>query len=231
MGHKISPISLRLDITENWKSRWFSRGNLPATLQQDHEIRELIMKNYKKANILSIDIERFANQIHIILRTPRPGVLIGRGGTGVEELRKKVQKAMKLSAPPRVSIPTEDVNTLANSAQAVANNIAEQVEKRMPFRRAIKQAVEQIMQGRVKGAKIAVAGRLDGSDIARTETFQKGKLPLHTLRANIDFARATAFTTYGTVGVKVWVYKGDILEKSNAAKMSVPESRFASAKL
>lgn len=217
MGHKISPTSLRLDITENWRSRWFGRNNKRETLRQDHSIRAFINKEYKKASILRVDIERFADQIHIIIRTPRPGVLIGRAGAGVEELRKKVQKAVKLPVPPRISIPTEDVRTISQSAQAVAQSVAEQIEKRISYRRVVKQAIEQVMQGQVKGAKIQVGGRLDGGDIARTETFQKGKLPLHTLRADIDFARGTAFTTYGTVGVKVWVYKGDVLEKSPKA--------------
>ncbi len=222
MGHKISPTSLRLDITENWKSRWFSRLHARDVLKQDHLIREFIKDNYKKANILGVDIERTANNLHIIIRTPRPGILIGRGGSGVEEMRKKVQKLAKLAVPPRVTIPTEDINTLANSAQAVASSIAEQMEKRLPYRRVIKQSLDNLMQGRIKGAKIAVGGRLDGGDIARTESLQKGKLPLHTLRANIDFARATAFTTYGTVGVKVWVYKGDVLAKSSNEKTSLP---------
>ena len=218
MGNKISPTSLRLDITQTWKSRWFSRNETPRILKEDHDIRSFIQNNYKKAGILSVDIERYANQINIIIRTARPGVLIGRGGTGVEDLRKKIQRSLKLATPPRISIPTEDVNSLANSAQAIAANIAELMEKRMPYRRTVKQSLEQIMQGRIKGAKISVGGRLDGADIARTETFQKGKLPLHTLRADIDFARATAFTTYGTVGVKVWIYKGDVWEGGGEAK-------------
>lgn len=214
MGHKISPTSLRLNITENWRSRWFNRGQKRTLLRQDHEIREYIVNNNKKANILRVDIERFADQIHIIIRTPRPGVLIGRAGAGVEELRKKIQKAVKLPTPPKITIPTEDIRTISQSAQAIATAIGEQIEKRLPYRRVLKQSVEQVMQGGVKGVKLQIGGRLDGADIARTETFQKGKLPLHTLRADIDFARATAFTTYGTVGVKVWVYRGDVLEKS-----------------
>ena len=215
MGHKISPTSLRLNINENWRSRWFSPAHAREILKQDYIIREHIQKKYKRASILRVDIERFADQLHIIIRTPRPGVLIGRAGAGVEELRKYVQKIAKLKVPPRVSIPTEDVRTLSQSAQAVAIATAEQLEKRMPYRRVMKQAVEQVMQGGVKGIKIQVGGRLGGADIARTETFQKGKLPLHTLRAGIDFAKSTAFTTYGTIGVKVWTYKGDVLEKKD----------------
>ena len=193
------------------------------TLKQDYQIREFINNTYKKANILRIDIERFADQIHIIIRTPRPGVLIGRGGAGIEEMRKNIKKLIKSPAPPRISIPTEDIRSISNSAQSVAAGIAEQMERRIPYRRVVKQAVEQVMQGGgVKGVKIQVGGRLDGNDIARTETFQKGKLPLHTLRADIDFARGTAFTTYGTVGVKVWVYKGDVLGGDTKASPSQP---------
>lgn len=213
MGHKISPTSLRLSLSENWRSRWFSRGHIRDLLKQDHQIREFIQTTHKKANILRVDIERFADQIHVIIRTPRPGVLIGRGGAGIEELRKKLQKLIKSAAPPRISIPTEDIRSITQSSQAIAMSIAEQLEKRIPYRRVVKQALEQVMQsGGIKGAKIQVGGRLDGNDIARTETLQKGKLPLHTLRADIDFARGTAFTTYGTVGVKVWIYRGDVLE-------------------
>jgi len=221
MGHKISPTSLRLNITESWRSRWISRGKDQRNiLKQDHEIREFIYKAYKKAGILRIDIERFSDQLHIIIRTARPGVLIGRAGAGVEEIRKKIQKMAKLKAAPRITIPTEDVRSSTASAQALAINIAEQMEKRIPYRRLAKQAVDSMMQNNVRGVKITVSGRLDGAEIARTETFQKGKLPLHTLRADIDFARSTAFTTYGTVGVKVWIYQGDVLQFGEATKAS-----------
>jgi small subunit ribosomal protein S3 len=213
MGHKISPISLRLSITEGWRSRWLQRGKARFLLQQDHEIRQYISKKYSKAGILRIDIERFADQLHVIIRTSRPGVLIGRGGTGIEEARKGIQKIAKLPAPPRITIPTEDIRSIAVSAQAIATNIAEQMERRMPYRRLVKQVLEQVMESGVRGVKVYVGGRLDGAEIARSEKFQKGKLPLHTLRADIDFALATAMTTFGTVGVKVWIYKGDILEK------------------
>lgn len=215
MGHKVNPTSLRLQITDTWKSRWFSSGQYREFLREDIAIREFLSKLLRRSGLARLDIERNSRgQVTVIIRTTKPGLIIGKGGAGIEELKNKVLKATAIKRDLKISI--EEVKELSTQAQVVASNIAEQLEKRVAFRKLMKQALENVMNAGAKGVKVAVGGRLNGADIARTEVLSLGKIPLHTLRANVDFARATAFTTFGTIGVKVWIYKGDVFENKDA---------------
>lgn len=213
MGHKINPTSLRLKITDTWKSRWFVRKGFQRALQEDVKIRAYLEQHLKRAGLVRLDIERTGNsgQITVIIRTTKPGLIIGKGGAGIEELKKKIKSKLNIRKDLRVNI--EEVRDINLQAQVIADGITEQIEKRAAFRKLMKQSLEQIMQAGAKGAKVSIGGRLNGADIARTEHLSQGKIPLHTLRADIDFARSTAHTTYGTVGVKVWIYKGDVFEE------------------
>lgn len=217
MGHKINPTSIRLNITQPWKSRWFAKtAHYSKTLEEDTKIREYLEKHLKKAGLVSVEIERTGNGIiTVIVKTTKPGLIIGKGGAGIEELKKKIRQKLGIKQELKVNI--EEMREVNMQAQSIANAISEQIEKRVAFRKLMKQTLEQIMNAGAKGAKVAIGGRLNGAEIARTEHLSSGKIPLHTLRADIDFARSTAFTTYGTVGIKVWIYKGDVfVEKSEA---------------
>jgi small subunit ribosomal protein S3 len=214
MGHKINPTSFRLKITDTWKSKWFSKLNYVDQLREDVRIREYLELHLKKAGLARIDIERFNDgTITVIIRTTKPGLIIGKGGAGIEELKKKIKTKLGIKKDLKVNI--EEIRDVNLHAQVIANGIAEQIEKRAAFRKLMKQALEQVMNAGAKGVKVAIGGRLNGAEIARTEHLSSGKIPLHTLRADIDFARATAFTTFGTIGIKVWIYKGDVYEKKN----------------
>lgn len=207
MGQKINPISLRIPVTKEWKSRWFAAKNYKKFLQEDLKIRSLLQKRFKGMGVESISIERSANSISIVISTSRPGLLIGKGGSSIEDIKKTLSRLIKNKINLRVDI--QEVKNPESSAPIMAESMAEQIEKRMSYRRVMKMALSKIMMAKgVKGAKIALSGRLDGNEIARAEHMEQGSLPLQTLRANIDYARATAHTTYGTIGVKVWIFKG-----------------------
>ena len=209
MGHKVNPLSFRIKITDTWKSRWFARGKkFSDTLREDNLIRDAVIKKMSRSGLVRVDIERLNSEINVIIFSTRPGMIIGKGGVGIEELKKQLKKMLKIKSDLKVTI--EESKNINLESQVWASTLAEQIEKRMSFRRIVKNALEQIMDAGAQGVKIAVSGRLGGAEIARTEWLYRGKLPLHTLRANIDFARATAFTTYGTVGIKVWINKGEI---------------------
>ena len=212
MGHKISPTSLRLKITDTCKSKWYSSPqSFEKTLREDVEIRDYLMEQLKRAGLVRIDIERLNDgAITVVIKSTKPGMIIGKGGGGIEDLKKKIAKKVGIKQDLRINI--EEVRDINLQPLVIAQGIADQLEKRVAFRRLMKQSIEQVMNAGAKGVKIAIGGRLGGADIARTEWLAQGKLPLHTLRANIDFARATAFTTYGTVGVKVWINKGEFVE-------------------
>ena len=211
MGHKINPTSFRIKITDTWKSKWFSKANYVELLHEDIKIREYLEAHLRKAGLSRIEIERLNDgTITVIIRTTKPGLIIGKGGAGIEELKKRLKTKLKIKKELKVNIEDEkDVNL---HAQVIANNIAEQIEKRVAFRRLMKQTLEQVMQSGAKGVKVAIGGRLNGAEIARTEHLSSGKIPLHTLRADIDFAKATAHPTYGTIGIKIRIYRGDIYE-------------------
>lgn len=213
MGNKINPIGFRLGITQDWKSKWFSKKKeYKVNLRQDIEIRQDVTKKWKAALISEVEIERSAKMIKVIIKTARPGVLIGRGGSGVEEVKSYIHtKFFNKSRTTNLKVEVQEVKRFEESASIIAQNIVEQLEKRMPFRRAMKTSIEQTMKNKgVKGMKIEMSGRLGGAEMSRTEKASKGSVPLHTMRADIDFSRATAYTTYGTLGVKVWLYKGEV---------------------
>jgi small subunit ribosomal protein S3 len=222
MGQKIKPVSLRTGIIKDWESRWLPKGfKFGSLLQEDYLIRSVIKEKIDQAGIDSIIIEKAANNYRITVRVAKPGLVIGRGGKGVEELTKLLESKLSALRKKRnindkvvLSLNIEEIKRYDVSAQVIAQNIAWDIEKRIPFRKTIKKYLERIMQNRdVKGAKIKVSGRLDGAEIARSEKVSAGTLPLQTLRANIDYGEATAYTTYGTVGIKVWINKGEVFAK------------------
>lgn len=215
MGKKINPLSLRTGVTKNWPVRWFIKGKYAKFLEEDEAIRKVIKSRISQAGVSAVEIERTQGNLKVFIKAARPGFIIGRGGKGIEELNRAIEKALKAvrktKASVSLSVNVEELKRSEISAPYIAQQIAWDVEKRMPFRRTMKKYLEGIMQNKeVKGAKILMAGRLDGNEIARTEWLHKGSLPLQTLRADIDYGQATAFTTYGTVGIKVWIYKGEI---------------------
>lgn len=227
MAHKVNPYSYRLGVITDWKSRWFSDKQYKAFLKEDFEIRKFLEKKLAKSNVENIDIERSADSVNLFIRTAKPGMIIGRGGQGLEELKKALEKIVlgvrniKPQSKPKLnlSLHVEEVTKPESSARVVGQNIADQLERRTPFRMTIKQALAKVMQSKdVLGAKIMVSGRLDGSEIARTEWLAKGRLPLTTLRANIDYAKETAHCTYGAIGIKVWIYKGEVFAKDKGNK-------------
>ena len=208
MGQKISPTSLRMGINKDWASRWFGGRKYKDYLKDDLKIRAFLEKKLKNMGIDRIDIERGTDVLNIIIHTSRPGFLIGRGGTGIEELKSAIHQVLKKKLTVRLEI--QEIKSPELSAKIMAESIVEQTEKRIPYRRLLKQTLAKIMANRqAKGAKIFMGGRLDGAEIARSEHLEEGSLPLQTIRADIDFARSTAHTTYGTIGVKVWIYKGE----------------------
>lgn len=209
MAHKISPTSLRIGIHKDWRSRWFGGRKYPKYLQEDLAVRKFISDHLKNVAIDRIEIERGTDVLLVTIHTARPGLIIGRGGTGVEDLKKAIRRVLKKKIAVRVEI--HELKNPEASAMVNAESIVDQIMKRIPFRRVMKQSLAKIIADKnVKGAKIQLGGRLDGAEIARTEHLEEGSLPLQTLRADIDFARATAFTTYGTIGVKVWIYRGEV---------------------
>lgn len=227
MAHKVNPYSYRLGVITDWKSRWFSDKQYKTFLKEDFEIRKFLEKKLAKSNVENIDIERSADSVNLFIRTAKPGMIIGRGGQGLEELKKALEKIVldvrkiKPQSKPKLnlSLHVEEVTKPESSARVVGQNIADQLERRTPFRMTIKQALAKVMQNKdVLGAKIMVSGRLDGSEIARTEWLAKGRLPLTTLRANIDYAKETAHCTYGAIGIKVWIYKGEVFAKDKGNK-------------
>ncbi|NLN15393.1 MAG: 30S ribosomal protein S3 [Tissierellia bacterium] len=208
MGQKVNPHGLRVGVIKDWDSKWYAdKKNFNEYLIEDHKIREYVKKKLYIAGISKIEIERAANRVKLSIYTAKPGMVIGRGGSGVEELRKELEKMTKKS----VVVNVEEVKTPELDAQLVAENIASQLERRVSFRRAMKQAIQRTMRFGAKGIKTQVSGRLGGADMARTEGYSEGTIPLQTLRADIDYGFAEADTTYGKLGVKVWIYKGEVL--------------------
>ena len=216
MGQKVSPHGLRVGINKSWDSSWFAgKDNFAKFLKEDNVIRTFIKKKYYACAISKISIERTAKRLVVNIFTARPGVLIGQKGAGVETLKKEV---LKLTQADAVSINIKEVKNADVDAVLVAESIATQLEKRVHFRRAMKQVMQKAMKSGVQGIKTMVSGRLDGADIARSEHYHLGNLPLQTLRADIDYGTAEAATTFGIIGVKVWIYKGEILGKLNVAE-------------
>jgi small subunit ribosomal protein S3 len=211
MGQKAHPIGMRVGVNRPWASRWFGGAKYPQFLKDDLAIRDLLAKRLKNMSVDSVHIDRGNNAVRVTIHSARPGLIIGRGGTGVQELQGKLIKMLGGKVPLQVEIT--EVKTPDASAAIIAEFIVDQIEKRTPYRRIMRMAMMKIMASReVKGAKLQLAGRLDGAEIARLEHSEEGSLPLQTLRADIDFVRATAHTTYGTIGIKVWIYKGQVFD-------------------
>lgn len=211
MGNKVHPTGIRLGITTNWQSRWFeSKKTYREQLRKDVEIRQLVMSKWKAAAIASVTIERSANALRLIIHTSRPGVLIGRGGTGSEDLSRAIKKRFFAGKKVDLKVDIQEVKSAELNAMLVGQQVAEQLEKRLPFRRVLKGMLDQVEGNKeALGVKIEISGRLGGAEMSRREWLSRGKIPLHTLRADIDFARTEARTTYGVIGVKTWIYKGE----------------------
>ncbi len=208
MGHKVHPIGFRLGVVKGWQSRWYAERDYKDLLAEDFKLRQMILKELSNASISKIEIERAAaNQVTVIIHTAKPGIVIGKSGEKVDKLRATLEKATRK----RVKLNIMEIRQPELDAYLVGRSIAEQLEKRVSFRRAMKQAVQRTMRANAKGIRIVCGGRLGGAEIARVEKEIEGKIPLHTLRADIDYGLAEAHTTFGVIGIKVWIYKGDVL--------------------
>ncbi|HXJ96800.1 MAG TPA: 30S ribosomal protein S3 [Terriglobia bacterium] len=210
MGQKVHPYGLRLGYTKTWKSRWFAKKDYSNLLHEDLKIKKKLREELKSAGVASIEVERPGNKLRITIHTARPGIIIGRKGAEIDRLRQQIQKQTGREVLP---INIQEVRRPELNAQLVAESIAMQLEKRVAFRRAMRKAVDSALRFGCKGIKVRCGGRLNGAEIARTEWYLQGRLPLHTLRADIDYGLAEARTTYGVIGVKCWIYNGEILEQ------------------
>jgi small subunit ribosomal protein S3 len=208
VGQKTHPRGFRLGIVATWKSRWYAERDFPRLLMEDETIRKYLNQRLGHASISEIEIERKPGKVIITVHTARPGVVIGKGGSEVDKLRDELGRLSKAE----VAINVEEIKRPEIEGQLVADSIAHQLVQRVSFRRAMKRAVQNAMRSGAEGIKVQVAGRLNGAEIARTEMYKEGRIPLQTLRADIDYAQSTARTTFGTIGVKVWVFKGEVVE-------------------
>ena len=211
MGQKVFPYGFRLGVTKTWRSRWFAKQDYSKLLHEDLELKESLLARLKAAGVSSIEVDRPGNKLRITIRTSRPGIIIGRKGAEIEKLKSDLAKKTKRE----VYIDIQEVHRPEMDAQLVSESIALQLEKRVAFRRAMRKSVDSALRFGCKGIKVRVSGRLNGAEIARSEWYLQGQLPLHTLRADIDFGFSQAYTTYGVIGVKVWIYKGEVLEGSS----------------
>ena len=223
MGHKVHPLGFRLGTSKTWTAKWYADKEYANLVKEDAELRRSIKDRFRDAGVARIDIERSVNQVTVTIHTAKPGVVIGKGGSKVEELRqtlgKRTGKTVKVNI---VEIRMPEVD-----AQLIADSIAQQLEKRVSFRKVLKQAVTRAMKGGAKGVRVAVAGRLGGAEMARREWEREGRVPLHTLRADIEFGRSTAVTTFGTIGVKAWIYRGDIIPERGESQPQGAAARTA----
>jgi small subunit ribosomal protein S3 len=229
MGQKVNPIGIRLGITREWASKWYAgKKDFPRHVHTDFRVREFLRKRLAEASVSRILIERAANKVNITIETARPGIVIGKKGEDIEKLRADVAKLLaKPMQDVRVNIA--EIRKPELDAQLVADGIAQQIEKRVMFRRAMKRAVMSTMRSGALGVKVRLSGRLNGSEIARTEWSREGRIPLHTYRADIDYGLAEARTTYGVIGVKVWIFKGEIFDRDEVAKVEAPADAAAPA--
>ncbi|SMO79684.1 30S ribosomal protein S3 [Melghirimyces algeriensis] len=207
MGQKVNPVGLRVGVIRDWESKWYGDKDYADMLHEDIKIREYLAKRMSDAAVSSVEIERAANRVNMTINTAKPGMVIGKGGSEVEALRKELNKL----TGKKVHININEIKTPELDANLVAENIAQQLERRISFRRAMKQTIQRTLRAGAKGVRTQVSGRLGGADIARTEGYNEGTVPLHTLRADIDYGTAEAHTTYGRIGVKVWIYRGEVL--------------------
>ena len=227
MGQKVNPIGIRLGITRDWTSKWYADSRtFPKYVESDFRIREFLMKKLKEASVGRIYIERPARKVHVTIHTARPGVVIGKKGEDIESLRLQVAKLAKMGLSD-VRINIAEIRKPELDARLVAEGIAQQLERRVMFRRAMKRAVTNTMRLGGLGIKIKVSGRLGGAEIARTEWYREGRVPLHTLRADIDYGVAEAHTPSGVIGIKVWIFKGEVFGKGEKADAAAPEKAAA----
>ncbi len=248
MGHKVHPRGLRTGILYGWPSKWFSRKQYTTFLREDVQLRAYVRAAFSQAGIADVEIERGANTVTITIHAARAGVLIGRGGAGLEDLRKTILtrffpalllaaragrrgSAAAAKAAGALKLNIAEVSQPALSAPVVLTGMTQDLERRLPFRRVLKQTIERVERAGAKGVKVSVSGRLGGAEIARRETLGSGKIPLHTLRADIDYAQGIARTTYGAIGVKVWIYKGDVFEEKSKLQHPNDQSNQKSKEL
>ena len=216
MGQKVHPYGFRLGINRTWRSRWFARKDYGALLHEDLHLKAMLKKKFYHAGISRIEIERAANKLTIIIFTSRPGIIVGKKGTEIEKLKKDLQVLTGRD----INLKIQEVNKPELDAQLVSEGIAQQLEKRIAFRRAMRRAVDSTLRFGAKGIKVRTSGRLNGAEIARTEWYLTGQLPLHTIRADIDYGFAEANTTYGVIGVKVWIYKGEVFDMQKPERVA-----------
>jgi len=229
MGQKVHPTGIRLGIVKDWSSKWYADTKMfPEYIRQDHEIRSYIKKKLKDASVSRIAIERPAKKVNITIFTARPGIVIGKKGEDIEKLRNEIAKLVGMLIQD-VRINISEVRKPELDAQLVAEGIAQQLERRVMFRRAMKRSVTNTMRVGAEGIKVKVGGRLNGAEIARSEWYREGRVPLHTLRADIDYGFAEAHTTYGVIGVKVWIFKGEVFDKPEAAAPVAEPAEAAAA--
>jgi len=226
MGHKVNPKAFRIGVTYNWASKWFSNKQYALYLEQDVSIKKFIKNKFKDAGIDRIEIERSASKINIIIYTAKPGLIIGRGGQEIEILKKTISMKFIQDRSWQINLSVKEIKQPNLSAEVVKQGVVAELEKRVAFRRVMKRTIENVMRAGAQGVKIAVAGRLNGAEIARTEILSEGKVPLHTLRANIDYSRGMAQTTFGVIGVKVWIYRGEIFTDVMKVETQREKPRF-----
>lgn len=211
MGQKVNPIGFRTGVTRPWSSRWYAKHNYAALLREDLRIREYISKKFESAGVAQVDIERAAANMRVNIYSSRPGIIIGKRGAGAENLKDELVKICKIeSGEPSVNV--FEVSKPDIDASLVAQGIKAQLQRRVSFRRAMKKAIANAVKGGAKGIKVRCSGRLGGADMSRAEVYREGRVPLHTLRADIDYGTCSALTTYGIIGIKVWIFKGDVLD-------------------
>ncbi len=226
MGNKVNPRSFRQTTTYRQPSRWFaSRQTYAGHLQTDIEMRKMIVKKFRDGGVARIEVERSVGETRLTVYSSKPGVIIGRGGALIEELKREVKEKFFGSEKMKVVINIQEVRDPDANAELVYQAIRDQLEARVRFRRAMKRTLENVMRAGAKGCRIQISGRLNGADIARTEVVSQGRLPLHTLRANIDYSRGVAHTTYGVIGIKVWIYKGDVFEGEKQEEEQKPKKK------
>lgn len=222
MGQKVSPIGLRLKVNKTWDSQWFgNKKDISKNILEDHKIREAITKKYNQCSISKVLIERSQSRLTVTILTGRPGMLIGVKGAGVETIKKEIAK---LSNSSNITVNIREVKKPDLDATIVADSIAKQLEKRVSFKRCAKQAIQRTRKAGAQGVKIVIGGRLDGAEIARSEEYHEGSVPLHTIRADIDYGFAEALTTFGIIGIKVWIFKGEVIGKKQSASINKEEN-------
>jgi small subunit ribosomal protein S3 len=225
MGQKVHPIGIRLGITKEWTSKWFADSQtFPSYVEQDHRVREFLSKKLKEASVSRIQIDRPAKRANITIHTARPGIVIGKKGEDIERLRGEVSAMLKMPLHD-VRLNIAEIRKPELDAKLVAEGIAQQLERRVQFRRAMRRAVTNTMRVGAEGIKVKVSGRLNGAEIARSEWYREGRVPLHTLRADIDYGLAEARTTYGIIGVKVWVFRGEVFDSRESTTDSTDSGR------